>query len=81
MVCTVLGSQLRRAPQHSTAQARAAWLGELAAGKVDVEELKLALGLRAQHAARAGLDGDGGAVPSVAPVVLRLFLWVSPVRR
>ena len=28
-------------------------------GQVDVEEMKLALGLRIQHAARQGLDGDG----------------------
>ena len=27
--------------------------------QVDIEELKLALGLRIQHAARAGMDGDG----------------------
>jgi hypothetical protein len=26
---------------------------------VDLEEMKLALGLRIQHAARAGMDGDG----------------------
>ena len=29
------------------------------AGQVDLEEMKLALGLRIQHAARAGMDGDG----------------------
>eukprot|EP00439_Symbiodinium_sp_Y106_P071690 s50_g12.t4 len=38
---------------------REAWLRRLLAGQVDVEELKLALGLRIQHAARQGLDGDG----------------------
>lgn len=27
--------------------------------QVDLEEMKLALGLRIQHAARAGMDGDG----------------------
>eukprot|EP00913_Durusdinium_trenchii_P003285 g3040.t1 len=38
---------------------RETWLKRLESGQVDVEEMKLALGLRIQHAARQGLDGDG----------------------
>mmetsp|Transcript_44683 Transcript_44683/g.83433 ORF Transcript_44683/g.83433 Transcript_44683/m.83433 type:complete len:178 (-) Transcript_44683:8-541(-) len=43
----------------ASVRAREAWLQRLLAGEVDVEELKLALGLRIQHAARQGMDGDG----------------------
>lgn len=36
-----------------------ACLGAAELSQVDLEEMKLALGLRIQHAARAGMDGDG----------------------
>ncbi|CAK9092455.1 Hypothetical protein SCF082_LOCUS43508 [Durusdinium trenchii] len=42
-----------------TREQRETWLKRLESGQVDVEEMKLALGLRIQHAARQGLDGDG----------------------
>eukprot|EP00434_Breviolum_minutum_P021776 symbB.v1.2.019221.t1/scaffold1565.1/size111341/8 len=42
-----------------TQEQREAWATRLKSGEVDIEELKLALGLRIQHAARAGMDGDG----------------------
>ena len=32
---------------------------QTSSGQVDLEEMKLALGLRIQNAARAGMDGDG----------------------
>mmetsp|Transcript_103823 Transcript_103823/g.323606 ORF Transcript_103823/g.323606 Transcript_103823/m.323606 type:complete len:139 (-) Transcript_103823:67-483(-) len=40
-------------------EVRQAWLEDLVSDKVDVEDLKLALGLRIQHAARQGMDGQG----------------------
>mmetsp|Transcript_69928 Transcript_69928/g.154220 ORF Transcript_69928/g.154220 Transcript_69928/m.154220 type:complete len:172 (+) Transcript_69928:24-539(+) len=42
-----------------TREQRASWAQRLESGEVDLEEMKLALGLRIQHAARAGMDGDG----------------------
>merc|ERR1712061_750448 len=42
-----------------TRAAREDWLGQMILGKVDVEDIKLALGLRVQHAAREGRDGGG----------------------
>uniref|UniRef100_A0A0G4HXH7 Uncharacterized protein n=1 Tax=Chromera velia CCMP2878 TaxID=1169474 RepID=A0A0G4HXH7_9ALVE len=38
---------------------REEWIIELVEGRVSLEEAKLALGLRIQHAARAGIDGSG----------------------
>eukprot|EP00931_Biecheleriopsis_adriatica_P000645 TRINITY_DN100735_c0_g1_i1.p1 TRINITY_DN100735_c0_g1~~TRINITY_DN100735_c0_g1_i1.p1 ORF type:complete len:185 (-),score=34.79 TRINITY_DN100735_c0_g1_i1:27-581(-) len=52
-----LAMAIRR--QLSSVEVRKAWLKDLTSGKVDVEDLKLALGLRIQHAARQGMDGDG----------------------
>eukprot|EP00441_Pelagodinium_beii_P026496 CAMPEP_0197670438 /NCGR_PEP_ID=MMETSP1338-20131121/74572_1 /TAXON_ID=43686 ORGANISM="Pelagodinium beii, Strain RCC1491" /NCGR_SAMPLE_ID=MMETSP1338 /ASSEMBLY_ACC=CAM_ASM_000754 /LENGTH=135 /DNA_ID=CAMNT_0043250175 /DNA_START=87 /DNA_END=494 /DNA_ORIENTATION=+ len=43
---------------HSSS-VRKQWIEELVNGQVDIEEVKLALGLRIQHAARQGMDGDG----------------------
>lgn len=43
----------------ATQEIRQRWVTDLIADKVDVEELKLALGLRIQHAARQGIDGNG----------------------
>eukprot|EP00419_Tripos_fusus_P076744 CAMPEP_0172889130 /NCGR_PEP_ID=MMETSP1075-20121228/138067_1 /TAXON_ID=2916 /ORGANISM="Ceratium fusus, Strain PA161109" /LENGTH=172 /DNA_ID=CAMNT_0013743119 /DNA_START=45 /DNA_END=563 /DNA_ORIENTATION=+ len=52
-----LAMGLRRKLQ--THFAREEWLQDLKAGKADIEELKLALGLCIQHAAREGIDGNG----------------------
>ncbi|CAJ1418681.1 unnamed protein product [Effrenium voratum] len=48
-----LRSRLRSKVQRQT------WLDRLEEGELDAEELKLALGLRIQHAARANADGNG----------------------
>eukprot|EP00930_Biecheleria_cincta_P043333 TRINITY_DN29773_c0_g1_i1.p1 TRINITY_DN29773_c0_g1~~TRINITY_DN29773_c0_g1_i1.p1 ORF type:complete len:188 (-),score=31.67 TRINITY_DN29773_c0_g1_i1:197-760(-) len=43
----------------SSEEIRRAWLSDVVDGTVDVEDIKLALGLRIQHAARQGMDGNG----------------------
>ena len=52
-------AQPLRARLNADAAAREAWIKRLAAGEVDLEEAKLALGLRAQKARRQRVDGDG----------------------
>ena len=52
-------AQPLRARLNADAAAREAWIKRLAAGEVDIEEAKLALGLRAQKARRQRVDGDG----------------------
>jgi len=46
----------------STTDIRMAWLADLEDGNVDIEEFKLALGLRMQQAARQGMEGDGAGL-------------------
>lgn len=43
----------------STVGAREGWVEAAVAGEVDLDEMKLALALRIQHARRAGTDGNG----------------------
>uniref|UniRef100_A0A7S1TP55 Uncharacterized protein n=2 Tax=Phaeomonas parva TaxID=124430 RepID=A0A7S1TP55_9STRA len=42
-----------------TKKSRLSWAERVVRGEVDMLEVTLALGLRIQHAARAGMDGDG----------------------
>uniref|UniRef100_A0A7S1TQ55 Uncharacterized protein n=2 Tax=Phaeomonas parva TaxID=124430 RepID=A0A7S1TQ55_9STRA len=45
--------------QQKTKKSRLSWAERVVRGEVDMLEVTLALGLRIQHAARAGMDGDG----------------------